>query len=85
MSLCEARRRSVLGRVAVMTAAAATAGCNTALLSPAGPVAAAERTILLDAVAIMLVMVVPTIAATLGFAWWFRAGNARARYLPNWG
>ena len=32
----------------------------------------------------MLAIVVPTIAATLAFAWWFRASNARARYLPDW-
>jgi cytochrome o ubiquinol oxidase subunit 2 len=53
-------------------------------LSPAGPVGRQERTILLDSMAIMLVIVVPTIAATLGFAWWFRAANRRARYLPTW-
>ena len=75
---------SVLGRVAVMAAAVVTGGCGTALLSPAGPVAGAERTILLDSVAIMLVIVVPTIAATMAIAWWFRAGNTRARYLPAW-
>jgi cytochrome o ubiquinol oxidase subunit II len=54
------------------------------VLSPIGPIGAAERTILLDSVAIMLAIVVPTIAATLAFAWWFRAGNKRARYLPTW-
>ena len=32
----------------------------------------------------MLAIVVPTIVATLGFAWWFRASNTRARYLPDW-
>jgi cytochrome o ubiquinol oxidase subunit 2 len=31
----------------------------------------------------MLAIVVPTIAATLAFAWWFRAGNKRATYRPN--
>jgi cytochrome o ubiquinol oxidase subunit 2 len=75
---------SMIGRVAVMAAAVATGGCGTALLSPGGPVAGAERTILLNSVAIMLVIVVPTIAATIAFAWWFRAGNRRARYLPAW-
>jgi cytochrome o ubiquinol oxidase subunit 2 len=55
----------------------------TTVLSPIGPVGAAERTILLDALAIMLAIVVPTIVATLAFAWWYRAGNTRARYLPN--
>ena len=58
--------------------------CQSALLDPAGPVAAGERSILLNSLAIMLAIVVPTIIATLAFAWWFRAGNARARYLPDW-
>ena len=31
----------------------------------------------------MLAIVVPTIAAILGFAWWFRASNTKARYLPE--
>ena len=31
----------------------------------------------------MLAIVVPTIAAILGFAWWFRASNSKARYLPE--
>jgi cytochrome o ubiquinol oxidase subunit II len=59
-------------------------GCHTAVLSPAGPVSEGERTILLDSLAIMLCIVIPTIAATLMFAFWFRASNARAVYLPRW-
>jgi cytochrome o ubiquinol oxidase subunit 2 len=59
-------------------------GCGATVLSPIGPIGAAERIILLDSVAIMLTIVVPTIVATLAFAWWFRAGNTRARYLPTW-
>ena len=54
------------------------------VLDPAGPVSAAENTILFNALAIMLAIVVPTIVAILGFAWWYRASNGRARYLPNW-
>jgi cytochrome o ubiquinol oxidase subunit 2 len=59
-------------------------GCAGSVLSPVGPVGTAERTILLDSLAIMLAIVVPTIAATLVFAWWFRASNKRARRLPDW-
>jgi cytochrome o ubiquinol oxidase subunit 2 len=44
----------------------------------------AERIILADATAIMLAVIVPVIVLTLGFAWWFRAGNRRARYRPDW-
>jgi cytochrome o ubiquinol oxidase subunit II len=62
----------------------ALSGCQTAVLTPAGPVSAGERVILLDSLAIMLAIVVPTIVATLAFAWWFRASNGRARYLPDW-
>jgi len=32
----------------------------------------------------MLCIIVPTIVATLAFAWWFRANNPWAKRLPNW-
>ncbi len=54
------------------------------VLDPHGPVAAAERTILLNATVIMLAVVVPVILLTLAFAWWFRAGNKWARRDPEW-
>ena len=53
------------------------------ILDPQGPIAAAERTILIDSVAIMLAIVVPTIAAILAFAFWFRESNPRAIYRPT--
>ena len=59
-------------------------GCQPAVLDPAGPVGAANRTLLIDSLVIMLCIVVPTILATLAFAWWFRASNPRARRLPHW-
>jgi cytochrome o ubiquinol oxidase subunit 2 len=65
-------------------AAILLAGCTPGVLDPRGPISLAERTILIDSLAIMLAIVVPTILATLGFAWWFRTSNARARYLPDW-
>ena len=59
-------------------------GCQLAVLSPVGPVGEAERTILLDALTIMLAIVVPTLLATLACAWWFRSSNTHARRLPTW-
>src|SRR6476619_8182464 len=53
------------------------------LLDPKGPVAAANSTILVDSVFIMLAIVVPTIFAILAFAFWFRASNTKARYQPD--
>src|SRR6202022_1584333 len=54
------------------------------ILDPQGPIGAADTAILIDSVAIMLAIVVPTIVAIFAFAFWFRASNTRARYLPNW-
>ena len=61
-----------------------TAVCHASVLDPRGPVGQADKTLLIDSLAIMLAIVVPTVVATLGFAWWYRASNERARYLPEW-
>jgi cytochrome o ubiquinol oxidase subunit 2 len=58
-------------------------GCQPSVLDPQGIIGIADKTILVDSLAIMLAIVVPTIAATLAFAWWFRASNTRASYLPD--
>ena len=61
----------------------ALGGCTEGVLDPRGPVASAERQILFNSLGIMLAIVIPTILATLGVAFWFRASNERARYRPN--
>jgi cytochrome o ubiquinol oxidase subunit 2 len=60
------------------------AACDEGVLAPRGPIGKAESLILYNATAIMLAVVIPVIVLTLAFAWWFRAGNTRARYLPDW-
>jgi cytochrome o ubiquinol oxidase subunit 2 len=54
------------------------------ILDPQGPIGAADKTILIDSLAIMLAIVLPTIVAVFGFAYWFRASNRKASYLPHW-
>ncbi len=63
--------------------AALLAGCSGGVLDPQGPVGEGNRQILLNSLAVMLVIVVPTIIAALWFAWWFRASNPKARYDPT--
>ena len=58
-------------------------GCSEGVLNPKGPIAAAERLILFNSLGIMLAIVIPTILATLAVAFWFRASNRRAAYLPD--
>jgi cytochrome o ubiquinol oxidase subunit II len=67
----------------VLIAAATLGGCSEGVLDPKGPIASAERQIMFNSVGIMLAIVIPTMLATLGVAFWFRSSNARARYLPN--
>src|SRR5437588_7768645 len=60
-------------------AALLVASCQQAgIMDPRGPISSAERLLLFNSTAIMLVVVVPVILATLGFAWWYRASNLRA-------
>ncbi|HTU35948.1 MAG TPA: ubiquinol oxidase subunit II [Candidatus Acidoferrum sp.] len=56
---------------------------SDSILDPVGPIGAGDRIILLDAVVIMLAIVIPTMIATLAFAWWYRRSNTRAVYRPN--
>jgi cytochrome o ubiquinol oxidase subunit II len=76
--------RSLRLVVAVAAAAIALAGCGEGVLAPAGPVGEAEDHILMETFVAMMLVVIPVIAMTLAFAWWFRRSNRRARFLPDW-
>ena len=71
------------GALALALISVALGGCSEGVLDPKGPIASAERQILFNSLGIMLAIVIPTILATLGVAFWFRASNRRARYLPD--
>ena len=77
------RSRSLHVSIPVL-ASTALVGCNGGVLDPQGPVGRTERLILLDATAIMLAVIIPVILMAIATAWWFRAGNRRATYLPSW-
>src|SRR3954454_5974194 len=73
-------RRSLVAVVLAL----ALASCHSGVLDPQGPVGAGQRTILINALAIMLAIVVPSILATLGISWCFRASYSWAPYRPEW-
>ena len=78
-----ARRRRALASAARSGSLALTA-CNRGSFDPVGPVAGAEKTILINSTAIMLAIIIPTMIATVAVAWWFRRGNTKAVYRPDW-
>ena len=60
-------------------------GCDAvAILSPKGQIGQDEKTLLITATVLMLLVVVPVIIMTLAFAWKYRASNTKARYEPKW-
>jgi cytochrome o ubiquinol oxidase subunit 2 len=71
-------------RVLPLPATLLLAGCHMALLEPAGPVGAAERSILLTATGLMLLVVVPVIVLAILIPWRYRASNTQAEYRPEW-
>lgn len=78
-------RTSAMLRSIVPVVLVSLGACHTAVLTPVGPVGEGNRIVLMDSLAIMLAIVIPTILAIFAFAFWFRASNTRARYLPEWG
>ena len=75
--------RRLAFRLAPLSAILLLSGCDLGVLDPKGPIGDANLQILIDSVAIMLAIVVPTVIATLAVAWWFRSSNTRAQYLPD--
>ena len=67
-----------------VAAALLTSGCNRGVLNPVGPVGAQEKQLLINSTAIMLAIIIPTMIATIAVAFWFRRGNTRAEYRPDW-
>lgn len=59
-------------------------GCNMALLDPKGAVGMQERSLILTALGLMLIVVIPVICMTIWFAWRYRASNKAATYKPDW-
>src|SRR5262245_34062956 len=81
------RSRSSLRAALAIGAALMAAGCDlTAMpvLDPKGPIAFAERNLLLTAAALMLIVLIPVFVMAILFAWRYRASNGNAPYAPDW-
>jgi cytochrome o ubiquinol oxidase subunit II len=63
----------------------ALGGCSDIeLFNPKGDIGVQERTLILVALGLMLLVVIPVIVLTLVFAWRYRASNTKATYSPKW-
>jgi cytochrome o ubiquinol oxidase subunit 2 len=72
-----------LGRLALLPLPALVAGCQSAVLDPAGDVALQQRNLIYISTALMLLIIVPVMILTVVFAWRYRKGNKDATYDPH--
>src|SRR6218665_521010 len=80
MNICWKRIRPALAALACV----GLSGCNWVLLDPKGDVGIAQRDLIIICIALMLIVVIPAIVLTFVFAWRYRSGNTKARYMPDW-
>ena len=73
-----------LGWLSLIAGTALLSGCNSALLDPKGQIGLEQRSLILTAFGLMLIVVIPAILMAVGFAWKYRASNKDAKYSPNW-
>ena len=74
--------------LAAGAACLATSGCDVldhGFLSPAGPIAAAERHYFIIVCLIMLLVIGPVLIMVPVIAWHYRLNNTRHAYRPQWG
>lgn len=83
-------RQALANRLQMMASALGLApfppGCGalaSPVLDPKGPIALAQQQLLFDAVAIMMIVIVPVFIMAALFIWRYRGTNRNARYTPN--
>lgn len=73
-----------IGMLSIFASTVLLSGCNSAIMDPKGAIGLEQRTLILTAIGLMLIVVIPVIIMAFAFAWKYRASNTNAKYSPNW-
>ncbi|ADP11787.1 Cytochrome o ubiquinol oxidase subunit II [Erwinia sp. Ejp617] len=73
-----------LGILSLIASMVLLSGCDSALLNPKGQIAMEQRSLILTAFGLMMIVVIPAVLMAVVFAWKYRASNTNAKYSPNW-
>lgn len=69
----------------MLTIVASITGCSDmVLMNPKGEIGLEERSLILTALGVMLIVVIPAVVMAVVFAIKYRASNIKATYSPNW-
>lgn len=73
-----------LGILSLIAGTLLMSGCDNALLNPKGQIALEQRSLILTAFGLMMIVVIPAVLMAIVFARKYRASNTNAKYSPNW-
>ncbi|MGB6190253.1 MAG: cytochrome o ubiquinol oxidase subunit II [Aeromonas molluscorum] len=73
-----------LGVLLLIAVTGLLSGCDMALMNPKGQVGLEEKSLILTALYLMLIVVIPVIVMAVVFARKYRASNTSATYAPDW-
>ncbi len=75
----------VLIGLALLFALVVFGGCSQLLIfDPQGPIGRGERSVIIAAFILMLIVVIPVLVMSFLFPWKYRASNSKATYRPKW-
>lgn len=73
-----------LGALLLIATAGLLSGCDMALMSPKGQIGLEQKSLILTALGLMLIVVIPVIIMAVAFSRKYRASNTSAKYTPDW-
>ncbi|WP_406704427.1 cytochrome o ubiquinol oxidase subunit II [Sodalis sp.] len=74
-----------LGILSLFSVVALVSGCSDmVLMNPMGQIGLEQRSLILTALGLMLIVVIPAVVMAFVFAIKYRASNTKATYSPNW-
>ncbi|MGY3864475.1 cytochrome o ubiquinol oxidase subunit II [Aeromonas bivalvium] len=73
-----------LGALLLIAVTGLLSGCDMALMNPKGQIGLEEKSLILTALYLMLIVVIPVIIMAVVFARKYRASNTSATYAPDW-
>ncbi|CDG20112.1 Ubiquinol oxidase subunit 2 [Xenorhabdus poinarii G6] len=76
--------KKTIGLSSLFAATLMLSGCDMVLMNPKGAIGVEQKTLILTAFGLMLIVVIPAIVMAIIFALRYREANKSATYRPNW-
>ncbi|CDH30484.1 cytochrome o ubiquinol oxidase, subunit II [Xenorhabdus bovienii str. Jollieti] len=76
--------KKTIGLSSLLAATLMLSGCDMVLMNPKGAIGVEQKTLILTAFGLMLIVVIPAIVMAIIFALRYREANKSATYRPNW-